>query len=67
MMHNCSCCSHCQQELTLIRAQHQSLLCDYPPLKERARLARQTLQIYKDENAQLNKARLDLQARIADL
>lgn len=66
-MHNCTCCHSCQQELALLRAQHQSLLLDYPPLKQKAILARQTLQIYKDENVQLNKSRIDLQARVAYL
>jgi chromosome segregation ATPase len=66
-MHNCTCCEDCQQELQRLRAQYQSLLLDYPALKQKANMARQTMNIYKDENAQLNRTRVDLQARVAAL
>jgi hypothetical protein len=43
------------------------MLIDYPLLRQRAVIHRQTLEIYRSENVALNAARVQLQARVAQL
>lgn len=62
--HSCSCCSACQYDLDTLRAKHHSLLIDYPILKDKMLLACQTQQFYRQENAELNRTRLEQKLRI---
>lgn len=66
-MHHCTCCTQYQQELTELNHKHQALLLDLPLLRERAVLARQTLQLYKEENVRLNQTRVELLAKVQQL
>lgn len=66
-MHNCTCCAPCQQQLAELRKKHEEMLIDYPLLRQRAVIHRQTLEIYRAENVALNAARVQLQARVAQL
>ena len=66
-MHDCTCCAPCRQELVELRKRHEEMLIDYPLLRERAVIHRQTLEIYRSENVALNAARVQLQARVGQL